>query len=104
MSDANNLSLDMPLDPGIADAVHILREAGVETYESCEGGDGHCFAEPTVRFHGPPSEGYRAFAIALQRGLPVYALKRLWTLDDGELTGPDWELVFTRQLHQPERS
>jgi hypothetical protein len=84
----------MPLDAGIAHAVDVLREAGVETFESCQGGSGHVFAEPTVRFFGPPSEGYRAFAVALQRGLPVHALKRIWTLDDGELTGPHWELIF----------
>lgn len=91
---STGLELDMPLDAGIANAVHVLRESGVETYESCEGGEGHPFPEPTVRFFGPPSEGYRALSIALQRGLPVYALKRLWTLDDGELTGPHWEMVF----------
>ncbi len=30
-----------PLDPGIADYVIALREAGIETFESCEGGPGH---------------------------------------------------------------
>jgi len=91
---SHGLKLDMPLDAGIESAVHVLRAAGVETYESCEGGIGHVFAEPTVRFFGPPSEGYRAFSVAMQHGLPVYALKRIWTVDDGELTGPNWELVF----------
>jgi hypothetical protein len=41
---------DFPdLDPGIRQAVRILREAGVETFESCEGGERHAYPEPTVR-------------------------------------------------------
>ena len=33
--------VDMALDVGIRDAVCILRRAGVETYESCDGSGGH---------------------------------------------------------------
>ena len=44
------------LDSGIRDAVRILAEAGVETFESCQGGEGHAYAEPTVRFHGDRDE------------------------------------------------
>ena len=29
-----------------------------------------------------------------QRGLPLYALRQIWTIDDTEPTGPYWELVF----------
>ena len=85
---------DPPLDPGIADAVAALVEAGVETFESCEGGPGHAFAEPTVRFHGHPSEGFRALAVALKFGLPVTALRRYWAVIEKEPRGPHWELVF----------
>jgi len=92
------LELDMPLDAGIERAVHALRAAGIETYESCEGGPGHVFPEPTVRFTGQPAEGYRAVAVALELGLPIYALKRVWTVDAGELTGPVWELVFRTRV------
>jgi len=91
------LELDMPLDPGIERAVHCLREQGIETYESCEGGAGHVFPEPTVRFSGQHSEGYRALGIAMRAGLSVYAIRRVWTVDDGELTGPVWEIVFREQ-------
>jgi hypothetical protein len=31
------------LDIKIKDIVIILRKYGFETFESCEGGDGHCF-------------------------------------------------------------
>lgn len=86
------------LDPGIRPHVEILDAAGVETFESCEGGDGHCFAEPTIRFHGERGEGFRALAVALQNGpLPVRAIRRYWTVNsDGEPEGPHWEITFWR--------
>jgi hypothetical protein len=57
---------DAFLDPGIAQAVKILNKFGIETFESCQGGEGHCYPEPTVRFHGDKFEGFKAFAIAKQ--------------------------------------
>lgn len=57
------------VDPGIAPYVAVLRAAGVETFESCQGGDGHAFPEPTIRFHGEHAEGFRALGVALQRQL-----------------------------------
>jgi hypothetical protein len=83
-----------PLDPGIADAVKVVRAVGVETFESCEGGDGHSYAEPTVRFHGERGEGFRALAAAMQAGLRAKDLRRTWPVIDGEPTGPYWELTF----------
>lgn len=98
------LELDMPMDEGIARYVHILRRAGIETYESCEGGEGHVFAEPAIRFLGGPAEGFRAYAEATAHGLPVYALRRLWTVDDGELTGPVWEIVFSAKARSEDEA
>ncbi len=88
------MSYDPPLDAGIANAVEILQAAGVETFESCEGGTGHSFPEPTVRFHGERSEGMRALAAVQAHALPVSALRRIWDVIDGELTGPHWEMTF----------
>jgi hypothetical protein len=85
------------LDEGIKPAVMALREYGVETIESCQGGDGHAFPEPTVRFCGGKAEGYRALSIALQCGLKVAELRRVWPILDMEPTGPYWELTFTPQ-------
>jgi len=84
-----------PLDPGIVDAVRALRSAGVETFESCEGGSGHAYPEPTVRFHGGQPEGFRALAAAMQAGLNVAGLRRVWPVVNSEPTGPWWELTFT---------
>lgn len=83
-----------PLDPGIAEAVRVLREAGIETYESCQGGAGHAYPVPTVRFHGNHAEGFKAFAAARACGLPVSELRRTWQVNDGEPDGPTWEMTF----------
>lgn len=89
-----------PLDAGIRAYVEILVAAGIETFESCEGGTGHAYAEPTVRFHGDRTEGFRAFTIAMQNGLPVASLRRIWPVVEGEPTGPHWELVFAATRHR----
>ncbi len=83
------------LDRGIAYAVKVLNDGGVDTFVSCEGGDGHAFLEPTVRFHGGQSAGPLAVARALECGLPVAELRRSWRVINGELDGPFWELTFS---------
>ena len=82
------------LDKGIEKAVMVLRQHGVETIESCEGGKNHAFPEPTVRFSGGKAEGYRALSVALAEGLRVIDLRRVWPILDDEPTGPFWELTF----------
>ncbi len=82
------------LDPGIRSFVETLRGAGIETFESCEGGNGHADPEPVVRFHGDGPEGLRAVSVSLRAGLPVFTLRRTWRMESGELTGPWWELTF----------
>lgn len=85
------------LDAGIAPYVDILDRAGVETYESCEGGRerGHSYPEPAIRFQGDATEGFRALAVAVQHGLPVRAIRRFWQVDRrGEPHGPYWEMAF----------
>lgn len=82
------------LDKGIRREVQVLIEGGIETFESCQGGKGHAFLEPTVRFHGNYTEGYKAVSIALNYGLKVSELRRRWNIQDGELVGPWWELTF----------
>ncbi|MGO8778439.1 MAG: hypothetical protein ACLQKK_05925 [Rhodomicrobium sp.] len=87
------------LDLGIKKAVERLQACGIETFESCEGGPGHAYLEPTIRFHGAPEAGWRAMGICLAYGFPVLALRRVWyVLDANEPTGPDWEIVFRERM------
>lgn len=92
--DEHDVEIDMPLDVGIRRYVLILRAQGIETFESCEGGAGHSFPEPTVRFHGNACEGYRAYAAAANYGLPVKSLRRYYDVIEGQLDGPRWEMTF----------
>jgi len=82
------------IDKGIAREVRVLWKNGIETFESCEGGHGHAFTEPTVCFHGGHSEGFRALAVALQHGLRVSELRRYYSVEDGEPVGPKWAMTF----------
>jgi hypothetical protein len=84
----------LPLDRAISYAVKVLRDGGVETFESCEGGPGHAFLEPTVRFHGGHEAGFAALACAMGHDLPVAELRRFWQIIDGEPHGPHWEMTF----------
>lgn len=88
---------DLELDPGIRRYVLILLRGGVETYESCQGGDGHAFFEPSVRFSGGPAAGFHALSVAMTYGLPVAELRRFWSMQDGEPRGPQWEMTFWKK-------
>jgi hypothetical protein len=65
------------LDDGIREYVRTLATAGVDTFESCQGG-----------------EGRHALAIAQSFGLGILELRRVWPINDGEPTGPWWEITF----------
>ena len=91
---AKELCFEPPLVEGIREIVITLVANGVETFESCEGGPGHSFPEPTVRFEGASSEGLRALSVALENGLPVSTLRRVWGVIDRSLHGPWWEMTF----------
>ena len=87
------------LDRGIRKAVERLQACGIETFESCEGGRGHAYPEPTIRFYGTPEAGWRALGICLAYGLPILCLRRVWyVLDSNEPTGPQWEITFRQRV------
>lgn len=82
------------IDEGIEHYVNVLQAEGIETCQSCEGGAGHSYPEPTVDFRGDQGEGPRAVAVALTHGLPILELRRTWEIRDGEMVGPLWALTF----------
>jgi hypothetical protein len=101
---AQELQFEPPLDEGIRQIVITLIANGVEAFESCEGGEGHSFAEPTVRFEGSSSEGLRALSVALENGLPVAELRRAWGVVDGLIHGPWWVMTFHPPRNSPQRT
>ena len=99
--------LDIPwlegLDPGIEGWVNLLRVHHVETYESCEGGEGHSYPEPTIAFRGNRSAGFHALHVALTHDLPVSEIRRVWEIyDGGDPHGPIWQIVFRRKADAAE--
>jgi hypothetical protein len=99
---AKELYFEPPLDEGIRAIVITLVANGVETFESCEGGRGHSFPEPTVRFEGSSAEGLRALSVALENGLPITRLRRAWGIIDGSIHGPWWEMTFWPPKDSPQ--
>lgn len=85
------------LDAGIRRFVQILHASGVETFESCEGGEGHACPEPMIRFHGGRAAGFHALSVAQAHALPVAELRRTWPINDGEPTGPWWVMTFAKK-------
>jgi hypothetical protein len=88
------MTYDPPLDEGIKDIVLTLNEAGIDTFSSCEGGEGHIFHEPTVLFDGSRRKAFRAFRIAMKNNFPVLALRKSWNIYNTKTFPPHWELVF----------
>lgn len=86
------------MDLGIIRAVQILVDADIATYESCQGGEGHAYREPTIRFRGTPACGWRALSLLMTYDLPVHRLSQTWMLNYGVPDGPCWEITFTRPL------
>lgn len=70
------------IDPLILPAVEVLNIHGFKTFESCQGGEGHCYSEPTVRFFGSEFDLIRAYEICECYGLNVSAAKRVFIKED----------------------
>ena len=88
---------DPEVDPGIAPVVRLLRQNGVETCQSCQGGPGHSSREPYVEFLGGAGAGPLAVGVALTYGIPVSELQKSWYVFEHILDGPIWRLTLTRR-------
>ena len=82
------------IDDGIMGAVKMLRSAGIETFESCQGGPGHAHHHPVIWFTGDAQEGFRAEQIATEAGYQVYHIAQFWYSRRGVRYGPYWEISF----------
>jgi hypothetical protein len=71
------------LDPGIRDAVILLRDHGVLTGSSCQGGPGHAYPHPVIYFGGGDHSGLRAVWLLEGSGFHVSELVRIWDLNAG---------------------
>ena len=91
------------LDEGIKEAVIFLRKHGFETFASCQGGEGHCYPEPTIRFFGSEFDLIRAYELCHIQGMNVFNAKRVYRKVpiysdvfgiDGNEIGENWDSPF----------
>jgi len=89
------------IDKGIRPVVELLNKYGFKTFESCEGGEGHCFNEPTVRFYGSEFDLIRAYELCALHKINVYEARRTYRKTDiykdvnnGESIGENWDEPF----------
>ncbi len=96
--------IEQYLDEGIKEAVKILMENGIYTFESCEGkgegkyhGEEHCFPEPTIRFKvDNPYDCLIALDICQKNNLCVLGSRFCFRRVDGVLDKPFGEITFIR--------
>lgn len=92
------------LDSGICFPVKVLHAYGIETCQSCEGGSGHSYPEPTVDLLGSPRErpGFAALHYLEAYGLEVASVSQVWNVAQGLIHETVWRIVF--QKSHPERA
>lgn len=90
------------LDPGIRFAVRILHANGIETGQSCQGGEGHCYEHPTIEFGAGADDanGFRALSILQIYGLKVFALSIHWSIFNGLPYEKLWRIEFIRSMEE----
>lgn len=93
------------IDKGIRFAVRVLHARGFETCQSCEGGDGRAYDQPSVDLIAGSRDaaGFAAVAELVSFGLPVDRLSQVWNLDAlGRPYETIWRIEFSRAF--PERA
>lgn len=88
------------LDDGIRFAVRVLHAAGFETCQSCQGGPGHSYDEPTVEMisSGSDAQGFGALAALQSYGLPVNAISIQWPVSNGLPYERNWRITFSKTM------
>lgn len=88
------------IDPGVRFAVRVLHAHGIETGQSCQGGEGHSYDEATVEMRAGCSDsgGFAALAVLRAFGLPVNAVALRWPVHDGLPYEKNWRITFSRTM------
>lgn len=84
------------LDAGIRFAVKVLHAQGIDTGQSCEGGEGHSYDRPSIDIDEGITAGFAAFHALMQYGLAVHSLAWHYPIHDGVPAGPFWRIELGR--------
>lgn len=87
------------VDLGIRFAVKALHAAGIETAQSCEGGNGHAYHAPTIDLPGEP---WAALDALSANGLSVAAIAHVWRIGPDGPIDPVWRIEILKAC--PERA
>lgn len=88
------------IDLGVRFAVKVLHAAGIETCQSCQGGAGHSYPEPSIDLpaRGDDADGFGALAALQAYGLPVFAVHLVWSVRNGVPYEKLWRIVFSSTM------
>ncbi len=96
------------IDEVIRPVVELLNKYGFKTFESCQGGKGHCFELPTVRFYGSEFDLIRAYELCALYKINVFQANRVFRKTDiykninhGESIGRSWDEPFNELTFIP---
>ena len=79
------------VDEIIKPAVKIMLEHGFHTFESCQGGEGHSFTEPTIRFNGTEFDLIIAYELCKHYKLNVSCVRRVY--EKNPVYNDKWEEI-----------
>ena len=90
------------LDAGVRFAVKVLHAKGFETCQSCQGGDGHSYDQPTVDLNAAADDawGFAAMATLQDYGLQVRELSLLWNIRNGLPYEKLWRITFWKTMEE----
>lgn len=90
------------LDVGIRFAVKVLHAAGIETCQSCQGGKGHSYKEPTVEIIAGSDDalGFAALHALRQYGLPVAEVSLVWPVMGSLPFEKNWRVTFFKTMEE----
>ena len=84
------------LDAGIRFPVRVLHAAGLETCQSCEGGEGHAYYDPTIDMvaRADDVDGFAALRALEDYGLHVATVSIVWNIKNGLPYEKLWRIVL----------
>lgn len=80
------------IDPDVAAALHALADYEIDTFSSCQGGEGHACVLPEILFLGDENAGLYAVWLLEAQGFRVWEVSRHWGLDFGQPRTPFWRV------------
>ena len=88
------------IDRGIRFAIRVLHAHGLETCQSCQGGKGHSYLEPSVEMGAGADDayGFEALAALQAFGLPVSTVGIIWNIKNGVPYEKNWRITFFRTM------